>query len=117
MRVIPSLYFILRVVFSPLIIAVLSLGYIVRVMFSLYYIEYLLDTEDPTHVYEQRGKTSAESTSSYEKGMSALSSLGRTQQIELISGYNDMKSSLTDYFKEFASNKKVIDFKDGSRNG
>lgn len=67
-----------------------------------------MDPEDPTHVYEQKSKSDSDQEgTSYDKGMDALSNLNRTQQIELISGYNDMKASLADYLKKFASNNKV----------
>ncbi|XP_067941399.1 putative E3 ubiquitin-protein ligase UBR7 isoform X2 [Watersipora subatra] len=83
---------------------------------ALYYksnhLEYLLDQNDPTHVYEQRSKDSGDSYNSYDKGMNALSNLGRVQQIELLTGYNDMKSSLSDYLKNFASNDKVVTAED-----
>jgi len=69
------------------------------------FVEFLLDPDDPTHVYEE--KSSRDSPSTYDQGMDALSSLGRVQQMEMLHGYNDMKSGLTQYLQKFAQNGKV----------
>ncbi|KAF6038192.1 hypothetical protein EB796_003502 [Bugula neritina] len=71
-------------------------------------IEFLLDPEDPNHVYEEANVENADGDgTSYEQGMSALSSLDRVQQVELIAGYNDMKENLVEYLRKFGSNKVI----------
>lgn len=43
-----------------------------------------------------------------EKGMKALASLGRVEQINAIEEYNNMKDSLKEYLQKFVENKKVV---------
>nr|XP_022333473.1 putative E3 ubiquitin-protein ligase UBR7 [Crassostrea virginica] len=61
-------------------------------------LEFLVDEADTVHNYEQRGRNKTAS-SQYEKGMRALSSMNRVQQVEVLHGFNDLKSELTDYLK------------------
>nr|CAD7455144.1 unnamed protein product [Timema tahoe] len=70
-------------------------------------VSFLLDEEDSMSAYEERNKDGQFSTS-YERGMRALSSLDRVQQVEAIEGFNDMKSHLKEYLQKFAENKKVV---------
>lgn len=57
-------------------------------------------------MYEEANVENADGDgTSYEQGMSALSSLDRVQQVELIAGYNDMKENLVEYLRKFGSNK------------
>lgn len=70
-------------------------------------LEFLIDESDTVHNYEQRGRDKTAS-SQYEKGMQALSSMNRVQQVEVLHGFNDLKSELTDYLKKFAENGKVV---------
>ena len=80
----------------------------VCIILYLQHTEFLLELDDPIHVYEEKAKTSSgEEGNSYERGMNELANMNRTQQIELISGYNDMKDSLAEYLKNFAEQKKV----------
>lgn len=44
--------------------------------------------------------------------MTALSSMNRVQQVELICEYNDLKSELRDYLKRFAEEGKVVQSED-----
>ena len=48
------------------------------------------------------------SGSQYENGMKALSEMDRTQQVEAIHSYNNMKTNLMEYLSKFADNKKVV---------
>lgn len=70
-------------------------------------VAFLLDPTDSVHAYEEAGKiTSRESQ--YEKGMKALASLGRVEQLTAIEEYNNMKERLKQYLQKFAENKKVV---------
>ncbi|XP_076098227.1 putative E3 ubiquitin-protein ligase UBR7 [Mytilus galloprovincialis] len=71
-------------------------------------IEFLSDESDTVHAYEVRGKEKSTPTSQYDKGLQALSNMNRLQQVEVLHGYNDLKSELNDYLKKFAENKKVV---------
>jgi len=82
-------------------------------------VEFLLDPEDTVHFYESKnkqegeeevgeGEASTSSTSSYEKGMQALTSMERTAQVEAIHSYNQMKGDLMEYLAKFARNGKVV---------
>lgn len=44
----------------------------------------------------------------FERGVKVLNHASRVPLIECISGYNKLKDKLTDYFKEFAEQKKVV---------
>lgn len=48
-------------------------------------LEFLIDESDTVHNYEQRGRDKTAS-SQYEKGMQALSSMNRVQQVEVLHG-------------------------------
>lgn len=69
---------------------------------------FLLDAEDSSKSYEERGMKRAEENSSYEQGIRALASIGHSQQIDAITEYNRMKDKLKDYLKSFATSKKVV---------
>ncbi|XP_014681597.1 PREDICTED: putative E3 ubiquitin-protein ligase UBR7 [Priapulus caudatus] len=71
-------------------------------------VAFLLDEADTITEYERRGKGGSNGASQYEQGMAALSSMNRIQQVEMIRGYDDMKSELTDYLKRFADTGKVV---------
>nr|CAG4640943.1 EOG090X07TK [Eulimnadia texana] len=74
-------------------------------------LEFLLDVEDTVEFYEDRGlsERAAEAPKTHnEKLMTALSSLDRTQQVELIHGYQSFSTDLKDYLRKFAENKKVV---------
>lgn len=75
----------------------------------LLYIDFLLDVDDSTHVYEQKSSTAASdvAATSYDKAVNAISNLDRVQQVELAHGYHDMKENLAQYLQKFAQNKKV----------
>lgn len=70
-------------------------------------ITFLLDPNDSVHAYEEAGKVNKQE-SQYEKGMKALASLGRVEQLTAIEEYNNMKERLKRYLQKFAENKKVV---------
>ncbi|XP_076686191.1 putative E3 ubiquitin-protein ligase UBR7 [Andrena cerasifolii] len=70
-------------------------------------ITFLLDPTDSVHAYEEAGKITSQE-SRYEKGMKALASLGRVEQLTAIEEYNNMKEQLKQYLQKFAENKKVV---------
>ncbi|XP_055920140.1 putative E3 ubiquitin-protein ligase UBR7 [Eupeodes corollae] len=77
-------------------------------------ITFLLDCEDSANHYEERGRNNAKE-SSYEQGIRALSTIGRTQQIDAITEYNRMKDKLKDYLHTFVVSKKVVTEEDINR--
>lgn len=78
-------------------------------------VEFLLDADDSAKSYEERGMKRAQENSSYEQGIRALASIGRTQQIDAITEYNRMKDKLKDYLQSFATSKKVVTEEDIKR--
>ncbi|KAM4014188.1 putative E3 ubiquitin-protein ligase UBR7 [Anomaloglossus baeobatrachus] len=72
---------------------------------------FLLDECDTVQAYENKGK-SEEAQGSRDPLMTALSSMNRVQQVELITEYNDLKSELTDFLKKFAEEGKVVQTQD-----
>lgn len=68
-------------------------------------VEFLCDHEDTVTFYERASQVKS---NSYDRGMQALSSMDRIQQVEVAHEYNHLKSELMDYLKEFASNKRVV---------
>jgi E3 ubiquitin-protein ligase UBR7 len=71
-------------------------------------VTFLVDESDTVAVYEQQGKLKSKS-SPYQQGLAAFSTkLDRVQQMEMLHGYTDLKSELTDYLKKFADNRKVV---------
>ncbi|XP_073494384.1 putative E3 ubiquitin-protein ligase UBR7 [Phyllobates terribilis] len=80
-------------------------------LYSELEILFLLDECDTVQAYENKGK-SEEAEGSRDPLMTALSSMNRVQQVELISEYNDLKSELTDYLKKFAEEGKVVQTQD-----
>lgn len=70
-------------------------------------ITFLLDSEDPVHLYEERAKAQAkEVTEESEKKL--LNSLPRAALLDTLTAYNDLKDSLSKYLQKFAENKKVV---------
>ncbi|XP_077124274.1 putative E3 ubiquitin-protein ligase UBR7 [Ranitomeya variabilis] len=80
-------------------------------LYSELEILFLLEECDTVQAYENKGK-SEEVQGSRDPLMTALSSMNRVQQVELISEYNDLKSELTDYLKKFAEEGKVVQTQD-----
>lgn len=71
---------------------------------------FLTDLEDTVKAYEDLGKARNNGTAStqYEKGLEALSSLDRTQQINALTEYNKMKDKLLDFLKSFKEKKEIV---------
>ena len=74
---------------------------------------FLIDDEDTVHFYEEEGRrrtrsASSCSTSSMDKGMEAFGQMPQMQRIEMLHGYNDMKTALADFLKSFAENNQVV---------
>lgn len=70
-------------------------------------IMFLLDPTDSVHAYEEAGKINSQE-SQYEKGMKALASLGRVEQLTAIEEYNNMKERLKQYLQKFVEHRKVV---------
>lgn len=71
-------------------------------------VEFLLDKEDTIYEYEERGRRKAATPSESELEQSALASMNHVQKIEVIQGYNKMKTALSTYLQSFAENGKVV---------
>lgn len=75
---------------------------------------YLTDLEDTVHSYEERGRERNPSggSSIEEAGQQALqtklSSMPRAAQIEMIHGYNDLKTELTNFLRPFSERGEVV---------
>ncbi|CAH1370242.1 hypothetical protein MTP99_011797 [Tenebrio molitor] len=68
---------------------------------------FLIDPEDPVHLYEEKGKAKAkEVVETHNRNF--MNSLDRVQLVEAIAGYNDLKENLAEYLKKFVENKKVV---------
>lgn len=81
------------------------------IMYADLEVLFLVDECDTVQAYENKGKT-AEAQERRDPLMTALSSMNRVQQVEMISEYNDMKTELTDYLKRFAEERKVVKAED-----
>ncbi|KAL0967563.1 hypothetical protein UPYG_G00253830 [Umbra pygmaea] len=75
-------------------------------------VSFLLDEADTVLAYENKGKTTEQEQAGAAGGgdplMSALNTLGRVQQLEIIHGYNDMKTELKEFLQRFAAEGKVV---------
>lgn len=70
---------------------------------------FLTDLEDTVFAYESLGKEKAAGgASQYEKGLEALSSLDRIQQINALTEYNNMRDKLLDFLKSFKDRKEIV---------
>lgn len=67
-------------------------------MYESLKVEYLLDLEDTSTYYEEKGK-SKEVPSRYMASLEALSTLPRVNQIDAISSYNTMKEKLFEFLQ------------------
>ncbi|XP_029453700.1 putative E3 ubiquitin-protein ligase UBR7 [Rhinatrema bivittatum] len=82
-----------------------------RKMYSDLEVLFLLDECDTVLAYENKGKRQQEGERR-DPLMTALSSMDRVQQLELICEYNDLKTELKDYLKRFAEEGKVVTSED-----
>ncbi|XP_067429101.1 putative E3 ubiquitin-protein ligase UBR7 [Thunnus thynnus] len=71
-------------------------------------LSFLLDELDTVLAYENKGKNSEQRQPGHDPLMSALDNLNRVQQLEIIHGYNDMKTELKDFLQRFAAEGKVV---------
>ncbi|CAH2108705.1 unnamed protein product [Euphydryas editha] len=71
---------------------------------------FLIDPEDTVTAYENLGKEkiNGKPATQYERGMQALSSLGRIQQINALTEYNKMRDKLLDFLKSFKDRKEIV---------
>ncbi|XP_074030520.1 putative E3 ubiquitin-protein ligase UBR7 [Leptinotarsa decemlineata] len=70
-------------------------------------VAFLLDSEDPVHLYEEKGKAKAqEVVETHDREF--MNSMNRVQLVDCIAGYNDLKERLAEYLKKFAENKKIV---------
>ncbi|XP_068427848.1 putative E3 ubiquitin-protein ligase UBR7 [Clinocottus analis] len=69
---------------------------------------FLLDESDTVLAYENKGKSSDQRAPGRDPLMSALEQLNHVQQLEIIHGYNDMKTELKDFLQRFAEDGKVV---------
>ncbi|XP_035851514.1 putative E3 ubiquitin-protein ligase UBR7 isoform X2 [Sander lucioperca] len=75
-------------------------------------LSFLLDESDTVLAYENKGKSSEQTRQGPDPLMSALDNLNRVQQLEIIHGYNDMKTELKDFLQRFAAEGKVVTSED-----
>ncbi|XP_060531169.1 putative E3 ubiquitin-protein ligase UBR7 [Cylas formicarius] len=68
---------------------------------------FLLDQEDPVHLYEEKGKAKANQVVE-DQNKKVMNSMDRVQLIEMIAGYNELKENLGTFLKKFAENKKIV---------
>ncbi|XP_031696367.1 putative E3 ubiquitin-protein ligase UBR7, partial [Anarrhichthys ocellatus] len=71
-------------------------------------LSFLLDESDTVLAYENKGKTNEQRQQSHDPLMSVLDNLNHVQQLEIIHGYNDMKTELKDFLQRFAEEGKVV---------
>ncbi|XP_050668893.1 nuclease SbcCD subunit C [Leptidea sinapis] len=71
---------------------------------------FLIDLEDTVTAYENLGKekSNGRPSTQYEKGLEALSSLDRVQQINALTEYNKMRDKLLNFLKSFKERKEVV---------
>ncbi|XP_077595049.1 putative E3 ubiquitin-protein ligase UBR7 [Stigmatopora nigra] len=75
-------------------------------------LSFLPDESDTVLAYERKGEREEAATPARDPLMSALSNLDRVRQLEIIHGYNDMKSELKDFLQTFAAEGKVVTSED-----
>ncbi|XP_057679302.1 putative E3 ubiquitin-protein ligase UBR7 isoform X2 [Corythoichthys intestinalis] len=71
-------------------------------------LSFLPDESDTVLAYEKKGEREEEDAPARDPLMSALNNLDRVRQLEIIHGYNDMKSELKDFLQRFAAEGKVV---------
>merc|ERR1711988_1532457 len=70
-------------------------------------VSYLLEEEDTVQAYEERGRK-RRCSSDYDRGMEALGSMERPQQVEMIHGFNNLKDGLKGFLRGFAERNEVV---------
>lgn len=84
---------------------------------KLYYdnkVEFIIDLEDSVHSYEEKGKNNIR-PSEFENSMAALTTLPRANQIDAITGYNNMKQKLFEFLQTFVTNNTIVTEQDISQ--
>ncbi|XP_024912708.1 putative E3 ubiquitin-protein ligase UBR7 isoform X2 [Cynoglossus semilaevis] len=71
-------------------------------------LNFLFDELDTVQAYERRGQNKDQNQGGHDPLMLALDNLNRVQQLEIIHGYNDMKSELKDFLQGFVAEGKVV---------
>lgn len=74
-------------------------------------VAFLLDHEDPVHLYEEKSKAKAQAVVD-DQNKQLMNSMDRVQMMEVILGYNELKEHLGEYLKKFVENKKVVRVED-----
>lgn len=69
---------------------------------------FLTDESDTVAVYELKGMAKKTPSTQEDKERQALQSMNHIQQIEVVQGFNDLKSELSEFLKHFAENGKVV---------
>ncbi|KAM9780164.1 putative E3 ubiquitin-protein ligase UBR7 [Neosynchiropus ocellatus] len=69
---------------------------------------FLSDDSDTVLSYENEGRHNEQRRHDSDPLMSALNNLDRVQQLEIIHGFNDMKTELKDFLRSFASMGMVV---------
>lgn len=71
-------------------------------------VEFLIDLEDTTHCYEEKGKEKGPKKSMYENQLDALATLPHVNQINAISSYTRMKDKLFEFLQTFVVNNQIV---------
>lgn len=71
-------------------------------------IPFIIDVDDTTHSYEQKGKEKGPQSSMYDDQLAALASLPRVNQIDAISSYTRMKEKLFEFLQTFVVNNQIV---------
>nr|CAG4645596.1 EOG090X07TK [Lynceus sp. MCZ IZ 141354] len=72
-------------------------------------VTFLIDDSDTVQAYEAQGQaTRQKQGNDYERGLEALASLNRVQQVEAISEFNSLQTELKDFLSKFAESRKVV---------
>jgi E3 ubiquitin-protein ligase UBR7 len=84
-------------------------------MYDQLNVEFLVDLEDTTHCYEEKGKEKGPKSSMYEEQLAALATLPRVNQIDAISSYTRMKEKLFEFLQTFVVNNQIVTEEDVKR--
>lgn len=71
-------------------------------------VQFLLDEADTVHAYEERGRSRMPTVTDSELEQNALSGMNRMQQVEVLQGFQDLKTELREFLKGFADSGKVV---------
>lgn len=84
-------------------------------MYGINKVEFLIDPEDSVQKYEEIGIQRTRGSTSEEREMQALSTLNRTQQVDIITEYNRFRDRLKEYLHAFAVNGQTVTEEDVNR--